>query len=73
MVITVRVKPGSKKAEIIKENETNLIVRVRERAVDCRANEAVIAALAAYFDCPKSCIGIHSGHSSRLKKIVIGK
>jgi len=37
--------------------------------VDGKANEAVIKALAALFDCPKSAIEITGGLSSRHKRI----
>lgn len=69
MIITVRVKPGSRVNEVIKEDETHYTVRVTARAVDGRANEAVIKALAGYFDCAKSSLAITSGHASRIKKI----
>jgi len=46
-------------------------VRVRERPVDGRANEAVIRAIAEHFDVPPSAVRITSGAASRTKVIEI--
>ncbi|MDO8489970.1 MAG: DUF167 domain-containing protein [bacterium] len=69
MIIIVKVKPGSSRPEVLKEDATHYIVRVHERAVDGKANDAVIRALADYFDCAPSLITIKSGHASRTKRI----
>lgn len=69
MMFTVRVKPGSNRTEVVKDDETHFTVRVTARAVDGRANDAVIAAFADYFDCAKSALSIISGKTSRTKRL----
>jgi len=46
-----------------------LIARVQAPAVEGKANDAVIAALADAFDVPKRAVRILSGHTSRAKTV----
>lgn len=68
MRIKVRVKPGSKKPGIEK-TEDGWIIRVRERAVENKANEAVMEAAAQELGIPRSRIRIVLGATSRTKVI----
>jgi len=69
---TVRVKPGSKKGPLIETDKYGeLVVYVRERAMDGKANEAVIKLLAKHFGVAKSKIQFTLGHTSRTKTIHI--
>lgn len=70
--IIVRVKPGSKKGPLVQTSLTGeLLVYVREPAVEGKANEAVVELLAKYFEVPKSHVQIISGHKSRQKIVSI--
>ena len=70
--VTVWVKPGSKKGPVVEQNaDGSLIVYVRERAVEGKANEAVIKLLADHFDVAKTRIKIIRGLSSKTKTIEI--
>jgi len=72
MDYVVTVKPGSKKGPLVEAGEQGgLTVYVRERAVDGKANEAVIKVLAEHFDVPRSRIAITHGHTSRVKRMRI--
>jgi len=72
MRVEVRVKPGSKKGPVVQPSLTGeLLVYVREPAVDGKANAAVIKLLADYYDVPKSSVVIVHGFSSRTKIINI--
>lgn len=72
MDYTVTVKPGSKKGPLVEgDGQGGLIVYVRERAVDGKANEAVIKVLAEHFDVPNSRVTITRGHTLRIKRIRI--
>jgi uncharacterized protein YggU (UPF0235/DUF167 family) len=72
-VITVRVKPGSAKGPRVESSiEGGLIVFVRERAVDGKANGAVIGVLAEHFGVPRSRIEMISGATSRIKRFRVG-
>lgn len=71
-VIQVRVKPGSKKGPlVVSEPSGELTVFVRERAVDGKANQAVIAVLAEHFGVRRNQITLTSGMTARLKRFRI--
>lgn len=70
--LVVRVKPGSSKGPlVVDEGESGLVVFVREKAIDGKANDGVISALAEYFDTPRSRITVVRGHTARIKQIEV--
>jgi uncharacterized protein YggU (UPF0235/DUF167 family) len=70
--VTVRVKPGSKKGPLVEIDPAGeMTIYVRERAVDGKANAAVIRVLAEYLDMPRSRIELVSGATGRLKRFRI--
>ncbi len=79
MKVLVKAKPGAKKAYIKEEPrglfknaaERKFVVAVTERAIEGRANEAIVAALAEHFKVPRSKIKIVSGARSKEKTIEI--
>ena len=71
MIVSITVKPGSKKGPLIEENETGLTVFLRAKPHDGEANQALIKLLADYFQVAKSQIIIKSGEKSRLKRIEV--
>ena len=68
--INVRVIPRARQNKITVENE-KLRVHITAAPVDGAANDAVIRALAEYFDVPKSQIKIVRGCAARDKVIEI--
>ena len=71
-LITVRVKPGSKKGPLVQAAlDGSLLVYVREPAIEGRANKAVVKLLAEYYDVPKSNVQLVSGLKSRTKRFEI--
>lgn len=80
MKILIKVKPGAKIEKVEKiperllgEKEADFKVWVKEPAKEGKANEAVIKALAKYFNVPKSAVSIVSGATSKQKIIEIIK
>jgi uncharacterized protein len=72
-VVNVRVKPGSRKGPLIEAGDDGVLtVYVRERAVDGKANEAVIRLLAEHLGVPRGHITLTTGATSRLKRFRIG-
>ncbi len=67
----VTVKPGSKKGPLIETTGDGFIVYVRARAVEGKANEAVIVLLANHLHVAKSAIKIIRGHTSRHKTLLV--
>ena len=71
-IYTLHVKAGSKKGPLVEIDPDNtLTVFVRERAIDGKANQAVIALIAQHFQIPKTSVTIKSGLSSRRKIIEV--
>ncbi|HMZ14230.1 MAG TPA: DUF167 domain-containing protein [Mycobacterium sp.] len=71
--VTVRVKPGSRKGPLVEVGpDGDLTIYVRERAVDGKANEAVIRLLADHLDVSRSQLVLASGATSRHKRFRIG-
>ena len=71
-VVSVRVKPGSKKGPLVETGpDGELTLYVRERAVEGKANDAVVALLAKHLGVPRSRVELASGATSRLKRFRI--
>jgi hypothetical protein len=71
MRIAIRVKPGSARPGVGGEHAGALIVRVSARAVDGKATEAALVAVAGAFGVRRSAVRLVSGASSRTKIIDI--
>ena len=68
-LITVTVKPGSKKGPLVDAGDDgSLTIYVRERAIDGKATEAATAVLAKYLGVPRSRVELVSGATSRVKR-----
>jgi len=71
-VVAVRVKPGSKKGPLVEAGpDGELTIYVRERAVEGKANDAVVALLAKHLGVPRSRVELASGATSRMKRFRI--
>jgi uncharacterized protein (TIGR00251 family) len=72
--LDVLVRPGSSRTDVGGVHDDRLVVRVAQPAVDGRANDAVVRALADALDVRRSAVAIVSGASSRRKRIrVVGE
>ncbi|MCV7153207.1 DUF167 domain-containing protein [Mycolicibacterium pyrenivorans] len=72
-VVSVRVKPGSTKGPLVETGtDGELTVYVRERAVEGKANDAVVRVLAEHLGVPRSRIELVAGTTSRVKRFRIG-
>lgn len=71
-IVVVRVKPGSRKGPLIETGtDSDLTIFVRERAVDGKANTAVIELLAAHYEVPRRDVELIAGATSRVKRFRI--
>lgn len=70
--ITVKAKPGSKVPGIDELADGTLVVRVRERAIDGAANDAVAKALAKRYKVARSKVRLIRGDTSKLKLFEVG-
>ena len=71
MRITIRVRPGSAHPGVRGEYAGALVVRVSARAVDGKATEAALAAVAGAFGVRRGAVRLVSGAASRTKIIDI--
>lgn len=67
--VTIRVHPGAKRPRVGGAYDGALVVRVTERAVDGRATEAALAAVAAAFGVPRRDVTLVTGATSRTKTV----
>lgn len=73
-VLQIRLSPGAKRCGVEGLwNNTHWKIAVKERAVDGRANQALIDFLSDELKIPKKMIQITAGHTNRLKRVEIAK
>ena len=71
MILDLHVQPGASRTEFAGKHGERLKVRIAVRAVDGKANEALIEFLAAHYGVPRRSVRITSGLKSRQKRVVI--
>ncbi len=67
MRISVKAKPKSKQEFVKRIDSASFVVAVKEAAEKGRANQAIIEALAKFFEIPSSSVILISGQTSRQK------
>ncbi len=70
MIFDVKVKPNSKRESIGFENGM-IVVKIREKPIEGKANKALIEKLAKALGVAKSCIQIVGGEKSKNKRVSI--
>lgn len=71
ITINVQVTPGAREDAIAGRAGDRIKIRIRARAVEGAANDALVLYLAELFGVAKSRVTIVRGHASRLKSIAI--
>jgi uncharacterized protein len=71
LTLDLHVQPGAARSEFAGEHGSRLKVRLAARAVDGKANEALIEFLASHYGVPKRNVRIVSGLKSRQKRVEI--
>ena len=71
MILDLHVQPGAARTEFAGKHGERLKVRLQARAVEGKANEALIDFLAAHFRVPRRNVRIVSGLKSRQKRVQI--
>ena len=69
--IEVKVKPNAGASTLRQDETGGWSAQLRSPPVDGKANAELIQLLARQFGCPKSCVSIKSGSSSRTKLVKI--
>lgn len=70
-VLELHVQPGAARTEFAGRHGERIKLRLAARAVDGKANEALVEFLAAYYGVPRRSVRIESGLRSRRKRVVI--
>lgn len=71
MRITIRVRPGSARPGVSGEQGGALVVRVSAPAVDGRATQAALAAVADAFGVRRDAVTLVTGKTSRTKVVEV--
>ena len=71
MILDLHVQPGASQTGFAGQHGDRLKVRLKARAVEGAANEALIAFLADYFAVGRRNIKILSGERSRQKRVSV--
>jgi uncharacterized protein len=69
--VTIRVRPGAGRSTVGGEHDGALVVRVSSRAVDGRATEAALAAVAEAFGVRRRAVTLVTGATGRTKVVDI--
>jgi len=70
-VLELHVQPGAARSEFAGMHGARVKIRLAARAVDGKANAALVEFLAAHYGVPKRSVRIASGLKSRDKRVVI--
>ena len=70
MRISVLVKPGSRKNEVV-EKDGEVVIFTNKRAHDGEANRAVVEMIAKYYGIAKGRVKIFQGEKGRMKVVEI--
>ena len=65
------MQPGASRTEFAGRHGERIKVRLAARAVDGKANQALVEFLAQHYKVPKRNVRIESGLKSRQKRVVI--
>ena len=71
MILELHVQPGASRSEFAGRHGERIKIRLAARAVDGKANEALVEFLAEHFKVPKRNVRIESGLKSRQKRVSI--
>ena len=71
MILELHVQPGASRSEFAGKHGDRIKLRLAARAVDGKANQALIEFLAGHFGVPKRNVRIAAGLKSRQKRVVI--
>ncbi len=71
MKLRIRVKPGSKKDEILREADGSLKVKIKAQPVEGKANKYLLEYLSEVLNLPKSKIVLLKGDTNSFKTLEI--
>lgn len=69
MILVFRVTPNAKKTELTSWDGVQVGLRLHAPALENKANEALVAFCADFFQLPKTSVQLVRGHQNRTKQI----
>jgi len=69
--LTIKVKPRARISYLEQTADGTWRAQLKSPPVDGRANEELIALVAAYFKCGKAAVSVKSGSAGRLKLVTV--
>jgi uncharacterized protein YggU (UPF0235/DUF167 family) len=69
--LQVKVKPNAREDRFVPGDDGVWLASIKAQPVDGKANEALIALVAAYFKLRKQQVSIKSGAGARIKRLLI--
>ena len=73
MLVSVKVKPNSKKPRIEQAEDGSLTAYLKSPPIEGKANDELIARVAERYGVPKSRVRIKSGLSSKIKLVEVDR
>lgn len=70
-ILQVRVKPQSRTAALVKQEDGTWRASLKSPPIDGRANEELVGLVAAHFQRRKSQVRIKTGNAARLKRVEV--
>jgi len=71
VILRIKVKPNSRISFLVQEADGSWRAQLRAPPVDGKANDELVALIAAHFKCRKAAVVIKSGASGRIKLVKI--
>jgi hypothetical protein len=71
VILELHVQPGASRTEFAGMHGGRVKIRLTARALDNKANEALVEFLASHYNVPKRSVRITAGLKSRQKRVVI--
>jgi uncharacterized protein len=71
VILSVKVKPNSRRTSFTQRADGTWFAELKAPPVDGKANDELVALIAAHFGCRRSDVAIRSGASGRLKLVKI--
>jgi uncharacterized protein (TIGR00251 family) len=71
LILDLHIQPGASRTELVGKHGDRIKIRIREKAADGKANDALIEFLADHYRVARSKVRITAGLKSRQKRVVI--
>lgn len=68
-LLLVKVKPNARVSTLQPQPDGSFVAQLKSAPVDGKANQELIALVAAHFGCPRSAVTLRTGSTGRLKRL----